>query len=57
MLGGIGQHRRIYNFEHFPELALPWMFTLRHIATVALLVMLLFQVVFFYNVITVLDLG
>jgi cytochrome c oxidase subunit I len=51
MLGGIGQHRRIYNFEHFPELAEPWMFTLRQIATISLLIMLLFQLVFFYNVI------
>jgi cytochrome c oxidase subunit 1 len=51
MLGGIGQHRRIYNFEHFPELALPWMFTLRQIATVSLVIMLLFQAFFFYNVI------
>ncbi len=51
MLGGIGQHRRIYNFEHFPELAEPWMFTLRQIATISLVIMLLFQFVFFYNVI------
>ncbi len=51
MLGGIGQHRRIYNFEHFPQLAEPWMFTLRQIATIALVIMLLFQFVFFFNVI------
>lgn len=51
MLGGIGQHRRIYNFEHFPDLAEPWMFTLRQIATISLVIMLLFQFVFFYNVI------
>jgi cytochrome c oxidase subunit 1 len=51
MLGGIGQHRRIYNFEHFTDLAEPWMFTLRQIATISLVIMLVFQVFFFWNVI------
>jgi len=51
MLGGIGQHRRIYNYQHFPDLALPWMYTLRQIATISLVIMLLFQLVFFYNII------
>jgi len=51
MLGGIGQHRRIYNYQHFPELAEPWMYTLRQIATISLVIMLLFQLVFFYNII------
>jgi cytochrome c oxidase subunit I len=52
MLGGIGQHRRIYNYQHFPELAEPWMYNLRAIATISLVIMLLFQFVFFYNVIS-----
>jgi cytochrome c oxidase subunit 1 len=49
VLGMGGEHRRIYNYEHFPELAGDGMFLLRRIATVALLVMLAFQIVFFYN--------
>jgi cytochrome c oxidase subunit I len=49
MLGLGGQHRRIYNYQNFPELAGPEMQTLRVVATVALLVMLSFQVVFFWN--------
>ncbi len=48
-LGGIGQHRRVYSYEHFPELAVDWMQDLRIFATVSLLVMLAFQLVFFYN--------
>jgi len=49
ILGGAGQHRRIYNFQNFPELAGPEMQDLRILATVSLLVMLAFQLVFFYN--------
>jgi cytochrome c oxidase subunit 1 len=49
VLGMGGQHRRIYNYQHFPDLAGPEMYQLREIATVALLVMLAFQLVFFYN--------
>ncbi|HSG07953.1 MAG TPA: cbb3-type cytochrome c oxidase subunit I [Longimicrobiales bacterium] len=47
VLGLGGQHRRIYNFQNFPELAAmqPWRIT----ATVALIVMLLFQLIFFWN--------
>ncbi len=47
VLGLGGQHRRIYNYENFAELAAmqPW----RVVATVSLLVMIAFQVVFFYN--------
>jgi cytochrome c oxidase subunit 1 len=48
-LGMGGQHRRIYNYENFPELAGQGMQDLRVFATVALLVMLAFQVVFFIN--------
>ncbi len=51
VLGAAGQHRRIYNYENFPELALPWMQDLRQLATIALCVMLGAQLIFFYNVI------
>jgi cytochrome c oxidase subunit 1 len=49
VLGLGGEHRRIYNFQNFPELAAmqPW----RVLATVALVVMLVFQLVFFWNMI------
>ena len=50
VLGMAGQHRRVFDFNNFPELALPWMQHTREFATVALLVMLAFQLVFFYNV-------
>ena len=49
ILGGIGQHRRVYNYEHFPELAGVEMQDMRIFATLSLLVMLAFQLVFFYN--------
>jgi cytochrome c oxidase subunit 1 len=49
VLGAAGQHRRIYNYEHFPELAGVEMQDMRVFATVSLLVMLAFQLVFFYN--------
>jgi cytochrome c oxidase subunit 1 len=48
-LGLGGQHRRIYNYEHFPELAGQGMQDVRVFATVALLVMLVFQIVFLVN--------
>ncbi len=47
VLGLGGQHRRIYNFQNFPELAA--MQPYRVLATIALIVMLVFQIVFFYN--------
>jgi cytochrome c oxidase subunit 1 len=47
VLGMGGQHRRIYNYEHFPELV--WMQDIRVLATAALLVMLAFQGVFLWN--------
>ena len=56
-LGMAGQHRRIYNFEHFPELATPGLQNIRVFATTALLIMLSFQLVFFYNFITSLRKG
>ncbi len=48
-LGVAGQHRRIYNYNHFPDLAIPEYQNLRILATVALLVMLVFQLVFLWN--------
>jgi len=49
ILGAAGQHRRIFDFTNFPELAVPWMQELRIVATVALLVMLGAQLIFIYN--------
>ncbi len=49
VLGQFGQHRRIYSYENFPELALPWMQDLRVLATLSLVFMLSIQVVFFWN--------
>jgi len=49
ILGAAGQHRRIYNFQNFPELQ--HMQPLRILATISLVVMLFFQLFFFWNVI------
>jgi cytochrome c oxidase subunit 1 len=49
VLGAAGQHRRIYDYRNFPELMQYQ--DLRVLATTALVVMLVFQLVFFYNVI------
>jgi cytochrome c oxidase subunit 1 len=49
ILGTAGQHRRIFDYTNFPELAVPWMQDLRVLATGALLVMLGAQVIFIYN--------
>ncbi len=49
VLGLGGQHRRIYNFQNFPELMA--MQPIRIFATVAMLVMMAFQVFFFWNLI------
>jgi cytochrome c oxidase subunit 1 len=43
-----GDHRRIYNYENFPDSM--HLQPLRILATVALVVMLAFQVFFFYNI-------
>jgi len=51
-LGTAGQHRRIFDYTNFPDLALPWMQDLRVLATVSLCVMLGAQLIFFYNVFT-----
>jgi cytochrome c oxidase subunit 1 len=47
VLGAAGQHRRIWDFTEFPDLAV-WQ-NWRVVATCALLVMLSFQLVFLYN--------
>ena len=52
VLGTAGQHRRIFDYTNFPDLALPWMQDLRVLATVSLCVMLGAQLIFFYNVFT-----
>ena len=49
LLGMAGQHRRIYNFQNFPDLALDKYQDMRIFATMSLVVMLLFQVVFLFN--------
>jgi cytochrome c oxidase subunit 1 len=49
LLGAAGDHRRIYNYENFPDLMRPGMQPLRIVATLALICMLLFQFVFLYN--------
>ncbi len=49
VLGMGGQHRRIYNYTHFPELAGDLFQNIRILATGALLIMLAAQFIFFYN--------
>jgi cytochrome c oxidase subunit 1 len=49
ILGAAGQHRRIFDYRNFPDLSQPWMWDLRRLATISLVVMLGFQLVFFYN--------
>jgi len=48
-LGIGGQHRKIYDYNHFPELMQPGMQDLRIFATYSLIVMLLFQIPFIIN--------
>ena len=48
-LGAAGQHRRIYSYELFSELNSTDFQNLRVLATVALIVMLIFQLPFLYN--------
>jgi cytochrome c oxidase subunit I len=50
VLGMAGQHRRIYNYQNFADLALPELQVLRVIATCSLLLMLASQIFFFINV-------
>jgi cytochrome c oxidase subunit 1 len=49
LLGAAGQHRRIYDYTHYPQLATTNLQDLRVVATVALIVLLAFQVFFFIN--------
>ncbi|MBL8919232.1 MAG: cbb3-type cytochrome c oxidase subunit I [Myxococcaceae bacterium] len=48
-LGARGDHRRIYDYRHFPDLMKAGMQDMRILATLALLVLLAFQVVFLVN--------
>ncbi|MDQ3265436.1 MAG: cbb3-type cytochrome c oxidase subunit I [Myxococcota bacterium] len=48
--GAGGDHRRIYDYSHFPEQWQPWLIELRQLATLALVAMLAFQVLFIWNV-------
>ncbi len=48
-LGARGDHRRIYNYQHFPDLMKAGMQDMRILATISLLVLLAFQVVFLVN--------
>jgi cytochrome c oxidase subunit 1 len=52
VLGAAGEHRRIFDYSMFPELMRPELRHLDQFATVSLLIMLSFQVVFFYNLVT-----
>jgi cytochrome c oxidase subunit 1 len=47
--GMAGQHRRIYSYNHFPELGVPALQNLRILSTVSLVIMLAFQAVFIIN--------
>jgi len=49
VLGVAGQHRRIYNYEHFEQLATPDLYLLRQIATISLIIMLVSQSIFLAN--------
>jgi cytochrome c oxidase subunit I len=47
--GMAGDHRRIHNYQNFPEQALPYLDHLRQFATISLLVLIAFQIPFFIN--------
>jgi cytochrome c oxidase subunit 1 len=49
LTGAAGDHRRIYDYSQFAELARPGLQSLRTLATMALLTMIAFQFVFFWN--------
>ncbi len=49
VLGAAGEHRRIWDFTQFPELAAAPLRNLDKVATVSLLIMLAFQTVFLFN--------
>jgi len=49
VVGLAGQHRRIYNYEHFPDLSTPDLQMLRIMATCSLLLLLASQTLFIWN--------
>ena len=49
VLGIGGQHRRVFNYQHFADLAGSGFQDLRVFATLAMLVLLAFQIIFVYN--------
>jgi len=49
VLGAAGEHRRIWDFAQFPELASEPLRNLDKVATVSLVIMLAFQAVFLFN--------
>jgi len=49
VLGLAGEHRRIYDFSNFPDLAVQSLQDVRVFATVAVLVLLAFQPIFLFN--------
>jgi cytochrome c oxidase subunit I len=49
LLGARGDHRRIYDYSHFPDLMKPGMQELRMFATLALVVLLATQTIFLVN--------
>jgi cytochrome c oxidase subunit I len=49
MLGLGGDHRRIWNYQNFPELNRPELYDLREFATISLVFMIAFQFVFIFN--------
>jgi cytochrome c oxidase subunit 1 len=51
VLGMAGDHRRIFDYTHFPELATPQLQAMRIFATLSLVVMLMFQLVFLVNLV------
>jgi cytochrome c oxidase subunit 1 len=48
-LGAAGQHRRIFDFQNYPDLSHQWMINAREFATMALVVMLIAQAIFLIN--------
>jgi cytochrome c oxidase subunit 1 len=51
LLGVAGQHRKIYDYNHFPELMQTGFQDLRIIASTSLIIMMLAQLLFIYNVV------
>jgi cytochrome c oxidase subunit 1 len=47
--GAAGDHRRIFTYANFPQLATPGLQDLRIIATMSVVILILFQFVFFWN--------